>query len=215
MHNTDRRYNQGKSLVCRRPNPRMQQTAEDFTVCGNCKEQYAKSVIRHNSRTCTNRDGKRERIVLVQGKKIAARVHERASVDVRRHVFPYLREDDIVRGVRYDELIIVFANKQCEKYGTYQHLYKMIRARVRLLGRFLHTVKQIENRISNFADVYQPRYYDCTIEAVKIVAGFIPDKKIFEHSAVASNLGTLIKKVGELLRTEYIKKENEDLKKKS
>ncbi|XP_029053550.2 uncharacterized protein LOC114881076 [Osmia bicornis bicornis] len=120
-----------------------------------------------------------------------------------------MREDEVVRVIRYDELIILYANKQCQKYGTHQHHYQMIRVRLRLLGRFLNSIKEIDSRIENFADVFQPRYYDATIDTVRIVAGFDQNKRTFEHPAVASNLGTLIKHVGDLLRSEYIKKELE------
>lgn len=209
VFNTSRKLNTGQLLVCRRPNKRMNKEARDFLPCGNCKGQYARSVLRHHWRKCTKRDGKRERIITSKGRKVAARLHEKASVDVRKHIFPYLREDEIVRGIRYDELMILYANKQCQKYLSHQHQYQMIRARIRLLGRFVHAIKKINGHIKQFADVFQPRYYDATIAAVKVVAEFNEDKRIFEHPATASNLGTNLKQAAEILRSEYIKQEME------
>lgn len=213
LFNTDRKYNNGTLIVCRRPSAKKTKNAEDFIACGNCKGQYSRAVIRHHWRRCTRRDGKHERIIRVKGKKISARVHERASADVRKYIFPYLREDEIARVIRYDELLIIFANKQCEKYGTHEHLYQMIRARLRLLGRFLTAIKVINAGISNFTDVFQPRNYDSMIIAVRNVAGFLPETKTFAHPAVGSNLGTLLKQVGDAIRSEYIKRELPDKQK--
>lgn len=123
---------------------------------------------------------------------------------------PYMREDSVVRGIRYDKLIILYANKQCEKYGLHQHHYQMIRARIRLLGRFLMAMKEWNSAIKNFTDVYKPDNYEDTIEAVRVVAGFDKSTRLYAHPAVASNLGTLIKHVGEILRSEYIKEERPD-----
>ena len=96
-----------------------------------------------------------------------------------------MREDVIVRDIRYDELIIIYANKQCEKYGTH---HQMIRARLRLLGRFLHAIQSINPAIKKFSDVFQLRYYDDTIRAVKIVTRFNENLRTFAHPAVASIL---------------------------
>ena len=52
---------------------------------------------------------------MINGRKIAARLHEGANESVRRHIMPYLREDSVVRSFWYDELLMLFANKQFEK----------------------------------------------------------------------------------------------------
>lgn len=118
---------------------------------------------------------------MVKGRMVSARIHEKANNMVQTHIFPYVREDDIVRGIRYDRLVIRYANKQCEKYGTHQHHYQMIRARVRLLGRFVTTIKDFNDAIKELSDVYQPRHYDDTVMAVKIVAGFDETARTFSH----------------------------------
>ncbi|CAD6214274.1 GSCOCG00011147001-RA-CDS, partial [Cotesia congregata] len=214
VYNSDRQFNSGKLIVCRRPAACREKKAEDFIACGNCKGQYSRLVIRHHWRKCTKQNSKGQRIVLVKGKKVSARLHERANADVRKHIFPYLREDEVVRSIRYDELLIVFANKQCEQYGTNQHLYQMVRSRLRLLGRLLVAIKSLNSHITSFTHIFQPRHYDFLIEAVKKVAVFLPETKTFLHPAVGSTIGTLLKKVGEILRSEYIKKEEKENQKK-
>lgn len=205
LFNNDKRFNTGELLVCRRPNQRMQKTAEDFLACGNCKGQYSRSRIGQHFSECTGTSGKFEHIAVSSGKKATARIHEKANVLVRKWIFPYLREDSIVRGIRYDELMILYANKECDKYGAHQHHYPMVRARLRLLGRFFEAIRKIKPAMKVFEDVYMPRHYDSAIEAVRVVANFDEETRTFEHPAVASNLGTLIKYCGEILRSEKIK----------
>lgn len=209
VYNNDRRFNTGDLLVCRRPNIRMKKTARDFLACGNCKAQISRTLLHVHFKKCTKKSRNGEKIAVSSGRKITARLHERASDAVRSHIYPYLRDDDIVRGIRYDELVTLFANKQCERYSTHEHQYQMVRGRVRLLGRFMAAVKKIKSSINEFAQVFTSRHYDVAIEAVKQVAQFDEKSHTFKHPATAFALGTLLKQCGDILRSEYIKRENE------
>lgn len=120
-------------------------------------------------------------------------------------VFPVLREDHITRLIRYDELLIKYANKLCNKYKL-QHQHDMIRSRLRLLGRFLSALKTINPDIDDFASLYSPRYYDDIIKAINEVAGLDERTNWYKTPSNATNLGTLLKQVGKTLITEYIKK---------
>ena len=82
-------------------------------------------------------------------RKISSRIHESASELWRKVVCPVLREDKIVRLIRYDILLISFGNKLCEKHGNYQHQHDMIRAKLRLLGRFLEEMKTLEDEVTD------------------------------------------------------------------
>lgn len=53
--------------------------------------------------------------------------------------------------------------------------------------------------------LYYPRVYDDCISAINIVAGYDKEKNMCKTPAVAANLSTLLKHVGNLLITEYIK----------
>lgn len=86
----------------------------------------------------------------------------------------------------------------------------MIRARVRLLGRFLLTMKNIDNEIKELSDVFQPRNYKNSIKAVRIVAEFNETTRLYAHPAVAANLCTLLKNAGTILTSEYIMTERKD-----
>lgn len=149
---------------------------------------------------------------MVMGRKVLCRIHKLANDTLKNTVFPVLREDEVTRAIRYDELIILYGNKLCTKYKA-QHQHDMIRARLRLLGRFLLALRSINNNIDDFKSLYHPKIYDDCISAINIVAGYNDNEKIYKTPAVAANLSTLIKHVGNLLITEYIKQEDTEKKK--
>jgi len=57
---------------------------------------------------------------MVMSRQIIGRLHSTASKTLRKTVFPVMREDEVTRILRYDELLITYANKMCVKYKT-QH----------------------------------------------------------------------------------------------
>lgn len=89
----------------------------------------------------------------------------------------------------------------------------MIRARLRLLGRFLLAIKDINENIENFESIYNPKVYDDCICAINKVAKYNPEEKMYETPAVAATLiSTLIKHIGNVLIMECIKRENVEKK---
>lgn len=173
--NTASEFNNGQLILCRRPNTKFNKTATDFTACIKCKGFFAKNTIRHHSRNCLQKNFLNHRTVKVMGRKIIDRIHELANKTLRKTVFPVMREDEVTRIIRYDELI--YANKLCLKYKS-QHQHDMIRARLRVLGRFLLSLKKINKDVEDFKSLYQPRMYDDCISTINIVAGYDDEKNV-------------------------------------
>lgn len=146
--NTQAEFNTGQLIVSRRSNKNYNKTATDFIACAKCKGFFAKSTIRHHSRVCFNKNFRKNRN-MIMGRKITGRLHPIASEIFRKTVFPVMREDDVTRIVRYDELLITYVNKICKKYKA-QHQHDMIRSRLRLLGRFLLALKDINKNVQDF-----------------------------------------------------------------
>lgn len=192
-------------IVSRRPS-KVNKSASDFTCCPKCKGYYTKNNIRHHFQDCNKSSiGRR---VMILGRKIQARIHPKASDIVRKIIFPILREDDVCKVIRYDELVILRANKLCKKFRNQRH-HDMIRAELRLLGRYLISIRKFNSDITDFASIYKPRHDSCIL-ATKDVAQFDPDTNKFKTPSVATRLGTLLKKLGNLLATEYIKRDDNE-----
>lgn len=128
---------------------------------------------------------------MILGRKVTCRIHHLANETLKKTVFPVMREDEVIRIIRYDELLILYANKLCIKYKA-QNQHDMIRARLRLLGRFLLALKKINKNIEDFKSLYHPRVYDDCISAINI-AGYINEEKVYKAPAVTANLSTLLK----------------------
>jgi len=204
--NTNSELNNGQLIVCRRPNEKYSKIAKDFIACAKCKGFFSKNTIRHHSRSCFGKHFKKNKCIMIMGRKVTCRLHSSANEIVRKMIFP-VRDDEITRITRYDKVLILYANKMCIKYKS-EHHHDMIRARLRLLGRFLLALKDINKNVSDFESLYCPRLYDDCIHAINIVAKYNNEKKIYGTPAVAANLSTLIKYIGNLLIAECIKKED-------
>lgn len=207
LWNTDASLNKGELITSRRPNKELNKTATDYTTCATCLGSYTKKSIRHHIRTqCSKKPVKGERIITILGRAVEGRLHANASDQLRLVVFPVLREDAIVRLIRYDWILIIYGNKLCAKYiPSYQH--NMIRARLRLAGRVLYALKNVNPEITDYSSIYQPKFYDSLIEAIRIVARFDPIKNEFNAPATAAFAVTQIKHIGLFLTAEYIKKD--------
>lgn len=76
-----------------------------------------------------------------------------------------------------------------------QHQHDMIRARLRLLGRFLAVMKEIDNTVEDFTSIYDPKKYDLCIKAVNNLEHFDEIIWTYKIPSIASSLGTLVKQL--------------------
>ncbi|KYN08439.1 hypothetical protein ALC62_00571 [Cyphomyrmex costatus] len=203
LFNTDRGFNTTELIVCRRPSILRKRNATDFICCASCKGYFTKNNIRHHAATCLHQQNKR--CVNILGKKVSGRIHSDASNILRNKIFPILRDDEVTRIIRYDGLVILYANKMSIKY-RYDYQEDMIRARLRLMGRFLITLKKIQPAITDFLSLYDPCFYDNCISAVRVVTRYNEENNTFGAPSVASGLGTLLKQVGNIFISDCIKK---------
>ena len=208
--NTNNAINDGELMVCRRPSANKPQPATHFKICQNCKGFFSKNNLRHHAKRCFGHSGKTNRTLSVLGRKILGRIHPDASELLRQEIFPVLREDDIVRLIRYDRLIILYGNKLSAKYGGSQKQHDMIRSQLRLLGRFLKALKRINNQITDFASIYHPQIYDDAISAIHEIAGLDSKTKNYGAPSTAFAMGTLLRKTANFYVSDCIKRQDRE-----
>lgn len=114
-----------------------------------------------------------------------------------------------MKTIRYDELIIKYANELTEKY-TVHHQDDLIRSELRLLGRFLIEVKSLNTSITELKDIFKPNLFDVCVEALRKTAHWDDSLIWFRTPAVAQHLTTLIKKCGKTQQAEFIKTQSEE-----
>ncbi|KAK0159517.1 hypothetical protein PV327_010993, partial [Microctonus hyperodae] len=210
IHNTDPEFNTGIIITCRRPQAKFESKADDYVCCSTCQAYYSKKTLRLHHIKCNKNCNKGDKGQMVEGKLMMGYIHSRASQSMRTLSASF--HDDIVsRYLKYDELIILYGNKLCEKY-TLSHQNEMIRSYLRLLSRFTLAAKKLNDNITGFASILRPKFYDDSIEAIKDVSNFNAGTKP-TISYNFSTLGTQIKKCCRLLITECIKKEDYTIEK--
>lgn len=138
---------------------------------------------------------------------VHGRIHSIANHRMRSCVFPHMREDQFTDAVRYDYLAISYGNNLCEKYRK-QHLLPMIRSKLRLIGRFLLKIKDLNKEVDQFSDVFRPKFYKDVVKAIHAVAGLDEQRSRYRAPATAFALGTLLKKCAKFLEIDLISLED-------
>ena len=123
-----------------------------------------------------------------------------------------MREDNVIRIIRYDQLLMCWTNKLIIKYKLNHHA-DMIRARLRLLGRFLKELKKIKPKIENFMDLCDPEYYDSVIKATNLVVGYDAETGTYKSPSNGSKLKSWIKMIGNHLLSLCIRSHDNEKKK--
>lgn len=201
-HNRKSVHSTAKLIVSRRPQQFKNRREAHYSCCPRCKGYYSKLTIRRHYITCVPDAQAGERCTLVQGRRVIADVHNRASTGLREKVLPALRQDQITNVIRYDTLAILYGNNLCTKYRNL-HDPKMIRAKLRLVGRFIIEMKSLDSRVTDFASIYQVKFADNVCIAIQKLASIDSLGKMNTPSTGA-DAGTMIKKCGKLLIREYI-----------
>ena len=212
IHNTTAALNTGIVITSRQRQPKYDNAAEDYIYCTNCKKLLSKRTIRLHYKKCNTQHKRGVREITVMGRRLAGYIHSCANGVLRKVVFPVMRDDAVTRSIKYDELLILYGNKLCDKY-TSTHQHDMIRAHLRLLGRYKLAIKVIQPDIDDFASIFRPQYFDAVIQAIRVVAHWDTRIMWFKTPAVATTLTTLLKKCANKLRSECIKKQADNAKK--
>lgn len=210
LFNLNKNLNDGELIVSRRPNAKFARSAGYYKACGNCKGYFSKNSLRAHYAQCTKKEKSSNRIVMVMSKRVMGRIHPIANSVVRKYVFSNLREDHVVKAIRYDELAIIYANKMVEKYKNARY-FEMIRSRLRLIGRLLLSLRKLQTNITDFASIFDPKNLDNVVKAINIEAK-LKENFTYETPSVAFSLGTLIKQLGHFFISECIKKHENDKK---
>lgn len=197
----------------RRPNEKFQRDATDFETCSNCLGSYAPSTLRHHFRTCTNKEFFGERVAKEKSRQIEARVHAEACNVLVDKVFPSMHQTDASLSIRFDWIIITYANVLCFNLSPHDQLLT-VKKYLREAGHLLIAVRSICTEVSDFASLYNAKYCNAVITAIHIVAKYDDNLKAFKSPGTAAALVTLVNTIGDHLKVEYIRLDN-NVKKKN
>ncbi|XP_070167781.1 uncharacterized protein [Polyergus mexicanus] len=207
LHNTYNKLNTSTLITVRQCQAKYKKSADNYICCTNCKGFYSKDTIRIHYSKCKTIHKKGVREITVMGRRLTGYIHTSATKTLREIVFPVLRDDTVTKCIKYDELLILFGNKLCERY-TNTHQHDMIRAHLRLLGRYKLAIQEINKEINDFQLIFQPQNFNSAVSALRIGAKWDRSIMWFKTPAVANTLTTLLKKCASTLKAECIKKQD-------
>lgn len=136
------------------------------------------------------------------GRKIEGRLLKSAS-DRLREIFPILRDNKFVRLIRYDWLVISYANGLCCKYTKSFH-ENYIRQKIRLAGRLLFAIKEKNPDVTDFASIYNPKFYRSVVAGIRKLAKFNEISNEVGYPSTAMECTALIKDMRLCLEVSYI-----------
>ncbi|XP_025835685.1 uncharacterized protein LOC112906158 [Agrilus planipennis] len=198
----DKNFSDGKLIPLRRPTNEKKYSAKDYIVCPDCKGLYTKNNIRHHYSNCTGQ-AKSSRGILKIARAVIGRIHERASIRMRQKVIPRMHEDDIVRIIRYDLLLILYGNDLCLRHRR-EYRDKMIRQNLRQCGKFLLFLKAKNSKITDFSSIYDTNHYHFILDSIDAFIGLDEDTGHYKSASSATSLARHIKEIGKIYINECI-----------
>ncbi|XP_066593194.1 uncharacterized protein [Prorops nasuta] len=108
MYNLTKEVNEGKLIVCRRPQEKCKTMAENYMACPKCKGFYNKLNFRHHTRKCIDKKSVGSKVLPILSRQVTGRYGAEADNTLRQIVLPRCREDKIIRIIRYDTLIMEY-----------------------------------------------------------------------------------------------------------
>lgn len=147
MWNSDSKLNGGEFQTSRRPNKKFRTQPWQRIACANCMGSYSSNTLRNHWRKCTAKSITGERVSKQLGRALEGRIHHDAS-DNLNEIFAQLRDDECIRMVQFDWLVVCYGNELCLNYSPhYQEDY--IRSKLRAAAKVLQFSKDISSVISH------------------------------------------------------------------
>lgn len=209
LWNSDFKLNKGEMQTSRRPNPKSVSYSWQRIACVNCMGSYSSKSLRQHWRRCTGNSIMGEKIVKQLGRALEARVHPAASDDLN-NVFSKFRDSEEIRTIQFDWLAICYGNELCLNYSPYyQEGY--IRSKIKAAAKLLHISQAMLPQIDDLASLFHVKHCNTVINAIRKMGKFDCRSKLFGSPGAALTTVTLINTVGELLITESMKLEDEEM----
>lgn len=198
--NINSKLNGGEYSATRRPNKKFRKNPWDLISCANCMGSYGLITLRRHWNNCTKNSLKGERVAHAFGRVVEGRLHNDAS-DYLVNIFAKLRDNACIRMVRFDWILILYGNDLCLNYSPhYQEGY--ICSKLRAAAKVLQASKSIDSGITDLSSLYYVTKCNTVVEAIRSMAKFDPQTKLFGSPSTALTTITLINTIGDLLVTE-------------
>ncbi|XP_017577082.1 uncharacterized protein si:ch211-266o15.1 isoform X1 [Pygocentrus nattereri] len=173
-------------------------SSNDYKSCPDCLGFFLKSESCRHQRSCKMKKDKnshRKWSRSASNKTFA--LHDCLSEGCRG-IVRSMRDDDISKQLRNDELICKFGNSLCEKRVNLKSQHSYVSQKMRELGRFMLAVKELDPSVEHLHQVCTESRFDLALEAAKKLGCFDQHSDQFKTPAIASKLGYSLKQATEI-----------------
>lgn len=95
------------------------------------------------------------RTIQPQCRKMALKIHPRASEVLKTRIVPYMVQDAVTNIILFDEAVIHYGNHLCRKY-TPHHYCAQRRSHIRNFGRLLVAIRNADSPLGSFSIPKRP-----------------------------------------------------------
>lgn len=182
-------------VVSRRPRKcGKTKTIKDFLPCPKCHEWEATNSLAKHVVKWTKKNFKRSHSVKQIARSTIGNLHQSADANCVR-IFEKLREDEVKQVLRHDEVVIKWLTVECVRYETSRHHDKMIRAKLRRLGRLILNMCKSCDKITDLKSAFDEKYYENLVKAANTMGCYDNDTNFLKTPATANDVGLLMKDV--------------------
>lgn len=211
LYNSQQEFNKGDLIVVRRPQNVKSRNASHFRPCGNCGGMYSALSLAVHFRLCKSQNDAKYRKDVLTTSRLKSFVHQKANFIMKNMILPKMRDDAINNIVRCQDVIILFGNRLTQKYRS-PHFYKMIRSKLRTVGRFFLFFCKQRPDIKDLESVFDPEMYDDVINTIHEMAGLELQSGKYRAPATASSICSFLKKISLYLISESIKQKRTEMR---
>lgn len=199
IHNTKvLREKRGELIVVYRS--RSEQSPHNYVTCSHCLGYYAKTDLwKHVKRCLLAGDGVKKHNRHVAQGKLLLPTSDGVS-DSLHSILATLKNDDISRAVKSDDLILKLGERISLKHGHDRSRFSYVRGTIREIGRLLLELRKTKSEGESLSDFIHPGQFKFVIEATKSVAGFNASTNSYKTPSLGLKIGHSMGKVARILK---------------
>uniref|UniRef100_UPI0037E722ED uncharacterized protein isoform X2 n=1 Tax=Semicossyphus pulcher TaxID=241346 RepID=UPI0037E722ED len=187
----------GKGQLTARKRPNITGQAQDFLHCLYCRGLYVKKNLFRHMKTCPEKV-KNEKDLDIGRKRIASLCVMEASDDLGitdglKNIVSQMVYDEVTQAVMDDKVILQFGELLFDQHGSDERKHDYIRQNLRQVARLVIEVKK-KSPLKKLEDFFMPSNFPHVVSAVKVLAGYDPEKKTYSVPSLAVKLGYSLQK---------------------
>lgn len=173
--------------------------ASDYLPCKHCFGMFKKKYLSRHIKVCTKyvKNGKEGKCQAQSSAQNMLVVFTEDHKQLQETVFPRMANDEISFVAKSDMLINSFGSRYLKNHKE-KHLIAVVSQKIRLLARFLLSMRSENSTIFTLRHCLTPQHFDVTIKCSKKVARYNEKTDSFGSPSVILKLGQMLKQCCDL-----------------